>query len=562
MHSPPRQAASVCSAHPPHRTTFVCSAHPPHRTTFLALLILFHLAFNAAVISRDHHFDIPDAADYYDWSLQIAHSLKQGRPAQALVELWGNQARPPLGIVPTALIMALWPTPSAVLARMSMLPWLALLMCAVYCIGCRLCSPGAGLVAAACAAAFPTVFGFSRLLWLDLPLSAMTALALLALLRTDYFRLLRPTLAFGIVAGLGLLTKHAFPLFMLAPALGYLVVALRRGRGDGCGRGRRLLHAAAAAAVALALFLLWLVPHFSFYIWVFHLSQTTTPGQGPQSLLAIPIAARFLYNLWLIPTALLGPVLTLAYLGSAALLALRDRRRLLGFTSLWFWGSLLLLSAFVNWPRYAIPALPAAALAIGAALNGLRGFGRRQWHLPLALALLCMLPVQATCFGPEPVWCDSPQTTARVFCAGMIRPQRQRIRRPSFRGLPRTRAVLVTVLPRRLGLLRPPELPPPPFDHIPEAVRYWMLEDGLVRVECNWEIQALAGPELDRNDYVVLVEGAGALQPNREHRVMVEGVLRQLRARPTWWREIMDFRFDQGPRLRLFAHRRVLDLPR
>jgi len=531
---------------------------PSRYSTLLILLILLHLVHNAAVIALDHHFDIPDAADYYDWGLQIAAKLKRAEPLQALRVLWSNQERPPLGIVPTALFMAVWPSPDPVVARCSVLPWLALLMWAVYRVGIRLHSPAAGLVAAACTAAFPAVFGFSRLLWLDVPLGAMTALAMLAMLRTDHFRRLRPTLLFGVVTGLGLLTKHAFPIFLLPTALGYLVVGLRQSTGP---RRRPLLHVTLAALVAAALFALWLVPHFQFYIWIFYLSQTDTPQHGPQALTAIPLAARVLHNLWLIPTALMGPVLLLLYLGSVVWLVRRDARRVVGITTLWLWGSLLLLSLFVSWPRYPIPALPGAALAIGVGVTLLPGFDRRRWHLPLALGLLCLLPIQSTWFGPKLVWCENNHPTERVFCAGMIRPERHRSQRPSFAALPRKHDVMVTVLPRWLHRTRPPEYVPAPFDHIPEAVRYWMLEDGLTLVECNWEIRELVGSGLDRNQYVVVVEGAGLLQPSVEDRMMLDDLVRRLQARPRWWREIMTYRFERGPRLRLFGHRLALDLP-
>ena len=54
---------------------------------------------------------------------------------------------------------------------------------------------------------------------LDLPLAAMVAVALVVLLATDRFTRTPAALAFGLVCGLGMLTKPTFALYIVVPVL-------------------------------------------------------------------------------------------------------------------------------------------------------------------------------------------------------------------------------------------------------------------------------------------------------------------------------------------------------
>jgi hypothetical protein len=84
----------------------------------------------------------------------------------------------------------------------------------------------AGILAAVFALATPVVIGQFHIFLLDLPLTAMVAATGWAILASDRFDDRRLSLLVGVLAGLGLLTKQSFVLFIAPLAL---VVVLRGG---------------------------------------------------------------------------------------------------------------------------------------------------------------------------------------------------------------------------------------------------------------------------------------------------------------------------------------------
>lgn len=523
-----------------------------HHAVLLGLIIAIHLMNGAAVIALDNQFDIPDAADHFVWSRVIADALKHGDVAKACRILWSGD-RPPLGIIPTTLVLAVAPRPGIVLARLSVLPWLALLMLATYWIGRRLHSPVAGLFGAAAVAAMPQVMGFSRLTWLDVPLGAGTALALLALLATDGFQRTRASLVFGAAAGAGLLTKQAFPIFILPPALGVLVVGLRKsGR-----KWRAIGNAALAAVIAGSIFASWLIPRAAGYLSFLKQSMSDNPSDPIQpGLVQTPVASRFAGYLGHLPNVLLGPALFLLYIGAVVVLVRRDRRRIVGVCTLWLWGSLVILAWFVVWPRYVIPALPAAAVVIGAGLAETGWPQRSRGRALLVLGLLLLLPLQQSWFGPQWVWCADSHPTARGFCAGLIRPVRRKIQRPDLGqllGQLRGRSVFMVVLPQRLHRAGAPSEPArPPFRYLPEAFRFWLAEDGIYS-EVYSEVYLREGHILKKIPYVVLVEESADLRFDPMSRRLIDHVRREVADRRVW-RQVVATRLDGGPRLSIFEN--------
>ena len=385
----------------------------------LCLLILVHLANSALVISRDRYYMVPDALDYYQWSMSMAQDLRRGEVGQAAFRLWGNRQRSPLGIIPATV--AQLGGPSLVASRLSSLFWLVLLLFFTYRITERLCSPGAGLIAAASLAAMPMVMGFSRLLWLDMPLAAMTAWCVLMLLRAEGFHSLRASLLLGLVVGLGLLTKYSLPIYVGPPALCFLLVALRRGGH----RLRVLRNVTAAVAVAAGVFALWAAVHFRYLLKAFEMAQPDLVIlEKPE--VGAPDPTRFTYYLERIPLTSLGPLLAALMALAFVALVVKQRRRVLTITSAWLWGAMLLLAPFVTWDRYFLPALPAAAVLIGAGLYQLPAVARRRrWAVPAICGLLALFAIQQSWFGPVLTRCGDAEgigASSRVFCSGMIRP--------------------------------------------------------------------------------------------------------------------------------------------
>ena len=106
--------------------------------------------------------------------------------------------------------------------------FLPILVFSVFKIGRTLQNYKAGILAAFLVTMYPMMVGLTRHCNIDLALMAMIALSFYLLLKTDNFSSRKYSVIFGISAGLGLLTKHAFFIFMLPPALYMLFYSRNR----------------------------------------------------------------------------------------------------------------------------------------------------------------------------------------------------------------------------------------------------------------------------------------------------------------------------------------------
>ena len=136
-----------------------------------------------------------------------------------------------------------------------MMAFLALAMAALYGLGRRLADAETGVWAAFLFATAPFVVFSLTNFQLDLPLAAMVAFAVYALVRSESFGNARWSLALGAVFGFGMLTKPPFAIYAAPPVLWGLWCALRSPD-----RRRRLGWAAAALAIGALLALPWYGP--------------------------------------------------------------------------------------------------------------------------------------------------------------------------------------------------------------------------------------------------------------------------------------------------------------
>ncbi|MBS1493522.1 MAG: glycosyltransferase family 39 protein [Bacteroidetes bacterium] len=100
--------------------------------------------------------------------------------------------------------------------------FLLLLVYSVYQIGKRIYNEEAGVFAAFCISMFPIVSEYTRDYMLDLPLAAMIAAAVYSLIRTNDFSSRAGSIRFGVMLGLGMLTKWTVILFLIVPVIYYL----------------------------------------------------------------------------------------------------------------------------------------------------------------------------------------------------------------------------------------------------------------------------------------------------------------------------------------------------
>ena len=288
---------------------------------------------------------------------------------------------PPIGGCAAGLAYLVLPvTPFVALA--TMWAFLVVAVLATWGVGRRLLGEPAGLLAAFLLATAPFVTFSLTNFQLDLPLTAMVALALYALVRAEHFARRGWTLALGLVLGAGMLTKPPFAVCVL-PALAWSVARAAR-MPD---RGARLSRLAVALAVAVALALPWYGPRLAALpMQVLNRSFRLAAEEGHAPPLSAP-ALLFYPEVFPPQFGLLAAPLTVW--GVWAL------RRVPGARGL-VWAGLLPVAGFFLLQnknlRYTLPLLPAAALAAAAGWQALRA----RWRPPLAWALVAVGIVQVS----------------------------------------------------------------------------------------------------------------------------------------------------------------------
>jgi dolichyl-phosphate-mannose-protein mannosyltransferase/glycosyl transferase family 22 (putative mannosyltransferase) len=292
---------------------------------------------------------------------------------------------PPL--VPCLAGLAYRLVPSDVGAAQSVVVlFLGLGIAATYLLGRRLGGATVGLVAALVLGSAPFVL-FSMLRFqLDLPLAAMVALTVFVALETEGFSRSGWSVAFGVLVGLGFVTKPPFGAYVLVP----LVVVLLRVRTR-----RAAIHALIAAGLALALALPW------YGLRLFGLAsqfgsrsfrQAAEAGQ-PE---ALTWAGALFYPRWFVTQ--FGVVAVLLCL--VGLVVCVRRRQWLVLATLLL--PLALFGSIQNKNlRYTLPLLPFAAVMAGIGFESLRA--RARSVAGFALVVGAVVAVSSTMLGwPEP----------------------------------------------------------------------------------------------------------------------------------------------------------------
>ncbi len=253
-------------------------------------------------------------------------------------------------------------------AEWANLPAIALLFASTYAIGRTLLKPLAAVSAAILVNFYPMLLWLSRETLIDYWLTSMVAAAMWILLRTEEFSSRRDSIAFGIVCGLGMLTKWTFAFFLLLPALWFA--------------RKNLKNAAIAASIAGAIAAYWYIPAGRSLLVLLNVNSAQSINEGDParfSLQAIIFYIRAMegYQLFL--------PLFIAFIGGLVLLAKHFRPEWIPIV-LWILGGWLGLMLFQNKdPRYTAPLLPAVALVSA------QVFQRREM---LAAVLVPLLLIQ------------------------------------------------------------------------------------------------------------------------------------------------------------------------
>jgi hypothetical protein len=228
--------------------------------------------------------------------------------------------------------------------------FLGLLMFGTYRLGRRLTGRAAGFAAAVAVASFGGVWQASHLFMLDVPMAAMTALALEFLLATDRFASARRSFLLGIVCGLGMLTKWMFVFYIAVP---FGAEALAAAKSPD--RLRRLRNASMCLGVWALITLSWYLFHAPNLLQEFIAFGFHWEGSAPVlSVTGLTFYAKAL------PTLLLLPWFAVFVLVGIPALVRNAPLRRLAISPLS--GLLFLTLLRSKNERYAIAALPAIAV--------------------------------------------------------------------------------------------------------------------------------------------------------------------------------------------------------
>ena len=337
--------------------------------------------------SIDRHPPEWDYANHLERALEC-HRTLANPAADRFGEIMGASAfYPPLAICTAGALYFAFPvttlTPQAV-----MLLFLGVAMFSVYGIGRTVADPTTGLLAAFFLGTAPFVVYSLLNFQLDLPLMAMVALALYALILTERFSRPGWTAALGLVWGLGLLTKPTFPVYALAPLLWTVGQAAWSGR-----RWRRFVGLGLAGAIAVVVALPWyssrllgLPLQFMNRSFKFAEQEGHAPTLSSVALLFYP--TNF-------PTHF-GFLAALCFVGGLwALRRFREHRAVLWIAAL---APFVLITLIRNKnPRYSLPALAAAAVVAALGARALPLLVRRV--AVGACVVAAALQVSMTAFG-------------------------------------------------------------------------------------------------------------------------------------------------------------------
>lgn len=351
-----------------------------------ALAIFFSLVF-IAQIYRDFYFPPGDMARHLVRSLYFYRQLQAGFSLETLSKLYFFRFpqffHPPLVyFAAQPLYWLLGANPQA--AKLTMIPFLWLLMGGAFLLGKEIKGEKTGLLAAFLSVSCPAVLFYFDYFYLDIPLAALVVFDYYLLLKSRAFQDLRFSLACGLVGGLGMLVKWNFAFYLL-PAYGLALFNLLKSR-----RWGDFKNFAAAMAGLMILALPWYWARLGSGLEAYRTFLLPSLGQdlsgdklehwrlvlgGKAFILHFPY-----YFLYLLKFHFLPPVFILSLLGTFfAFRASRTRDLALSV-----WLSFIVISLLPPYQdRYLLPLLP--GLAVLASFFWAEAKSPRIWLLALPL---------------------------------------------------------------------------------------------------------------------------------------------------------------------------------
>ncbi|MDD2752617.1 MAG: glycosyltransferase family 39 protein [Candidatus Omnitrophica bacterium] len=328
------------------------------------IIWLFHLVNNFIWLRLDTFPLLWDAGSYYLDSLILSDLLRHlsfFSFSQAIHV--GGQYPPFVPFLAALSYMIFGKSPDVAVFMVNGI-FLGVLIFSVYAITKKLSNKKTGLLAAFLITMYPIVFGHSRVLMYDLPVAAVVCLSVYLFLKSDNLKKSGYALLWGVVLGIGLLTKFSFLLFA-ASALFYPGYKNFSGIKH---KSRQIRNFLAALFIAAALASIWYVPNFSRFLYAIFVYPETARAVSLQTL---GLASFFYYFFALINYQISFALFLAFILGLIYFLKARQKESL--FLIFWIVFSYLgcTLTNYKS-PRYTIPLLPAVAIICAIGLMSIR----------------------------------------------------------------------------------------------------------------------------------------------------------------------------------------------
>jgi len=339
------------------------------RTTGGALVALWlaHLAANCLWLRLDTRPPFWDTAGHAVAALRFAKmacaaEFPGDMPRFLLANMNGY---PPLVYQAAApLAILLRPTADALLGVNAL--FFVVLLVSTHGIGAELGGTTVtGLLASLVVSFYPILYGLSRHFLLDFPLTAMVALSVWLLLRTEGFQ--RPVASglYGLSLGLGILTKWTFVVFTVGP---FLVVSIHALLDRPKPTLARIAMALAVAAIAATP---WYFRNRVALVDVLGTQGTWASLEGDPAIASLRSWTYYLDAL--VNQQLLVPFTVFLFIGLGSMLVMGVDSHVWRLLGSWVALPYLVFSSFVNKDvRFTIPYLPAMAVMTALGLARLR----------------------------------------------------------------------------------------------------------------------------------------------------------------------------------------------
>ena len=289
----------------------------------------------------------------------------------------------PQGLSLTAFISYSLLGRSLFAAKMTLLPYLIILLFSTYSIGRLLSSKFAGFIAAFLLFFYPIIFQSSRQYQLDLPLTALVTFIIYLLLKIDQFNDTKYCLILGIVSGFSMLIKGQTALFVTCPFL-YMLFRARPFKP------KQLRNLFIALTLSVLIASIWwgprinqVLPHLKWHIIdpaMNFCGNTPFDWDKKYSLESI------FFHLWALCYSSLRPFFALLLI-IALTLFLRQKMTYKGLFISWIIPAFLLISLVftVKHSRFLMPILPALALISSFGLTNLQNIRARLIILTISI---------------------------------------------------------------------------------------------------------------------------------------------------------------------------------